>query len=412
VDTSLNSNTKYYWRVIAYDIFGSYTNSTQDFIYITDNIAPNITLDYPSNNTYVTSTSFNLNYTPKETNTIFNCTLFTNQSGAFSANQTNFTVIRNQTNNFAISLSDGTYLWNVLCYDLAGNNAYAKTNSTFKVDTHGPNINLMSPPNDTLELVTNNVLFFANASDAMSNLASCSLIIDNVVKQQSFNVSNDIPFNFTELVLNGEHNWSINCTDINGFESSSGIYNISVLVSDSDSPLIDMNYPSDLSFVSSDNISFNYIPKDATGLENCSIFIDGIFNQTEINPTNLVPSYFNVSGLSETMHTWQIQCYDNSSSHNFGVSAIVNFTVDLTDPQITLNISLNNTFVLGSVVSLNFTPNDTNLASCTLYGNFSGVFLANKTIFSHCILLMELIYGMFCVMIVLKDHHFHNQTLQ
>ena len=380
VDNPLNSNTIFYWRVIASNIYGTQTNSTQDFIYITDTLAPALVLNYPGNNNYVTSSNILLNYTPTETNTLTNCTLYGNFSGTWGPNETNISVIKNQANTFSLSLSDGSYLWNVLCSDAAGNSAYAVSNNTFKIDTNSPIINLMTPENDTVELVTNNVFFEANATDAMSNISSCKLVIDDVLRQTIYSVTNNVPFNFTEVVLNGNHTWNVNCTDTNGFEGSSVIYNISVNVIDTDPPLIDLNYPGESVHVSSNNLTFNFTPKDATGLENCSVYVDGVLNGSIFNPENFVPSYYTISNLSETTHTWQVHCYDNSTSNNFGVSNIKNFTVDLTNPTVILHTPLNDSFIPLFTAYFNFTPDDTNLASCSLYGNFSGTFAINKTI--------------------------------
>ncbi|MFC1648284.1 hypothetical protein ACFL1B_02385 [Nanoarchaeota archaeon] len=369
LESTLDSNSQYYWRVIAYDIFGNSRIANNDFIYITDNTTPSVVLNKPEHNNYVTVSSFQMNYTPTDTN-LANCTLYADFTGSFVENQTDQDPLNNQPNYFNVTLNDGTYIWNVLCLDLASNSAFATANYTVKVDTQVPEINLESPANNTHENTTNNILFKYNVTDTMTGIASCEIIMDNTVQDNDNSITEGISQNFTLFVENGQHNWSINCTDQNGFESASDQYNLSVsVIFESDPPVIIPNYPGENAFVQSSTISFNYTPGDASGLENCSIYIDSQRNFTNSSPVNNMPNYFTVAGFSDTSYDWQIECFDNNT-YAQDTSDTRTVTIDTINPTISLNMPGNATFVQTSTQTFNYTPADTNLENCSLYADF------------------------------------------
>ena len=376
---ALDANTRYYWRVKAYDIFGSSTNSTQDFTYVTDMTNPTVQLNNPADNIYIKSSQASFNYTPSDSNTLNNCSLYGNFSGAWAKNSTNNSVLNGQPDYFNIALPDGIYLWNVVCYDNSGNMGTAVSSRHIKVDTTPPSINLISPSNNSYENATNNKVFVVNATDAMSNLNSCSIIIDGAVEQTKTGMTNGVLFNFTRFVMNGNHSWSVNCTDTNGFEGSSQKYNITFNVVDTDPPLVTLNYPAQNSYAPTGNITFNYTPEDATGIQNCTIYLDGISNQTITAIDNLVPNYVNITGITQGTHQWNVTCYDNSTQKNKGVSSVHTFIVDMINPAVTLNSPSNGASSNTSTISFSYTPTDTNLDTCSLYGNFTGIFANDQT---------------------------------
>jgi hypothetical protein len=377
---ALDVNSVYYWRVIAYDIFGNSKNSTNDFIYITDNSGPLITLNIPETNSFVLMSNVLFNYTPIDANTISNCTLYTNATGTFSPNQTNFTIANTLPNYLSMNLNDGYYLWNILCFDQVGNYKFSNNNFTLKIDTTPPNVTILNPQNNTYENNTNNVLFYGNATDVMTGVDNCSLIINNTVRQTK-SVTEGIVFNFTEFVSNGNYVWNINCTDSNGFIGSSVNYFINVSVVDTNPPLIQLNTPTNNEYINTSTIIFNYTVDDASGIENCSIFIGGILNSTNYTVSNHQDNLFTISEFTFGTKNWRIACYDNTTERNYRLSSTRNFIVDLTNPVVTLNIPGNSTtplYLNYSTIEFNYTPSDANLYSCALYANFTGSFIEEQ----------------------------------
>ncbi len=376
ITTPLVANVTYYWRVVAYDVFGSGTNSDNDFVYITDTRAPFITLHKPVVSTVETNSVVLFNYTPFDLN-LENCTLYINATG-WKPNQTNTSVVSGQPNYFSENLDDGNYTWNILCYDKASNNALDSNNNTFTVDTTPPNITLLRPANDTTNTTTNNIQIFYSVVDESSTVASCEAILDGNVVNTDVVIEEGIEQTFTVFINNGNHTWNINCTDTNGFESSSEIFNITVISPDNDPPVIVLNYPEVDKHVQVTNISFNYTPNDASGIKNCTLYLDGMFNTTNnTQVTKDIPNYFDIENITEGEHRWRVMCADNQTGLNDS-SGTRNFTVDLSNPVVILNRPGDNGFEDSTVV-FNYTPTETNLANCTIYTNETGVWAGLET---------------------------------
>ncbi|MGV8150808.1 MAG: hypothetical protein ACP5NV_03720 [Candidatus Woesearchaeota archaeon] len=373
LDFSLDANTQYYWMVTAYDIFGNYRNSTDKFKYVTDTLAASVSLNSPQNNTYVSGNAV-FDYTPTDINGIDRCVLYGNWSGSFIQNETNNSILSSQSNYFNLNLLDGIYLWNIRCFDVANNSGFAAANNTFIVDNTGPIVSLAWPQNNTLENSTNNVVFYGNATDTLSDVANCSLILDgSTVRFKSPIIEEEI-FNMTYFVENGQHNWSMFCIDSNGNFGYSQIYNLTVNVIDNDPPFIVRNYPSDNLHIPGNSLVFNFTVDDSTGIENCSIYINSNINSTNYSIINHENNYFSVSNLGEGSYGWDIECYDNTTQKNRAITTTRTLNVDLTSPTVTLINPQYETYINYSDVIFEYVPFDNHLLSCSLYANFFGTF--------------------------------------
>ncbi|MDD9953412.1 MAG: hypothetical protein OXR66_03685 [Candidatus Woesearchaeota archaeon] len=371
--TTTNLSVKGNWTLLAYAIdHAGNTNDTNETLQIIDTTPPVVGLNLPTNDSWVLTSDVFFNYTPTDFDAIANCTLYHNVSG-WAANETNATVTNAIPNNFTVALPDEHVLWNVYCVDLEGNGGFSTNNFTMRIDTTPPLVNLEGPANNTLETTTNNIVFFFNTTDAATDIANCSVLIDGTQSGAAdTTITEGTSQNITRFVANGEHNWSIQCSDTNAFTNVSVEYNITVQVdNETDPPIVQLNYPVEEDFVDTNNITFNYTVNDASGIENCSIIVDGILNQTNTTVTNNADNIFTIADFAEAKHNWSVQCYDNVT-FALGTSSLRNFTVDLTDPVVTLNTLLNDSFSTASSVLLNYTPNDVNLANCTLYHNATG----------------------------------------
>jgi len=371
VNVNLVTNKQWYWRVIAFDTFGSSTISTTSRSYITDTTDPFITLNWPT--TLSLSNSFNFNFTPIDQN-LTNCSLYGNFNDTWMINQTNSSPINNTDTFFPITLADNNYTWAAECYDRAIN-SFLTSNVSFMVDTTDPAIQLESPDNETTELVTNNILFEYNVTDVMMGIASCFLVLNGTQEGVTdITIAENQTQNFTAFLENGVHSWRVNCTDANGYMNTSLERVITVFVTEeSDPPVITPYFPGINQHLPYENITFNYTPDDATGIENCSLFIDDEMNDTDFDVEVGVFNYFTISNISEIQHSWYVECFDNSSTAN-DTSSTLNFTIDLTDPIVTLEYPDDDSFYKFSSVTFNYTPTELNLENCSLYANFTGTF--------------------------------------
>jgi hypothetical protein len=93
---------------------------------------------------------------------------------------------------------------------------------------------------------------------------------------------------------------------------------------------INLISPSDNDWLNSTNVTFvfNFTDELSQGA-NCSLYIDGVLNQTNSSTSNSTNTNFSVSGLSEGQHAWNITCKDLAG--NINSSAAV-FSIDLTPP--------------------------------------------------------------------------------
>ncbi len=142
VSMSSVADGKYDIEVYMYDLAGN-SNSTRDNqSLIIDNTAPVIVLNTSNNWWDEDGDSVVLNYTATDYSGFTNCSLWiTNSSNrGWHLNMTNITSITNASmNNFTINGLDnstnenGTYKWNVQCYDQEKNYAFASSNRTLYI---------------------------------------------------------------------------------------------------------------------------------------------------------------------------------------------------------------------------------------------------------------------------------------
>ena len=192
-----------------------------------DTTSPSVNLDNPTNNFNANQINISLNCSATDNEQLKNVTIYTNMTGSWQANYTgSVSGISNSTNVTLTGLGDGTYLWNCLTYDSAGNNAWNNTNYTFNIDATPPNISLMSPANNSNWTDNTLVVFVYNTTS--TDVTNCSLIINNKTYKTNSTITQNQILNFSNIVNNGPNNWSINCTDnfSNTISSKTWIINV------------------------------------------------------------------------------------------------------------------------------------------------------------------------------------------
>ncbi len=95
----------------------------------------------------------------------------------------------------------------------------ADTNYTISYDSTMPNITLIEPfPSDETSNSASKT-FYYNVSD--SNLANCSLIINNVINLTNSSINQSSTQSFTQTFSPATYTWQINCTDKAGNQKNS-----------------------------------------------------------------------------------------------------------------------------------------------------------------------------------------------
>ena len=276
------NNQKLYWKVITYDKANHSTDSNEAYIYTTDNTAPSsFDLTSPDGTTTADSTP-ELTWDASSDTNFANYTVEADTSDSFpSPAFTGYTYSASDTAINTTSLSDGTYYWRVTAYDKADQSTQSSSTFNFTADTTPPAITLLYPPASHSENETNNIEFNYSVTDSLSEVSECELIIDGLVDQTESSVTEGQTLTFLKYLDNGNYTWEINCTDSVGNENNSGTRQLEIVViTDSDPPVVQLNYPKANGYVNDSFITFNYTPSDGTGINNCSIYLDGELNQT------------------------------------------------------------------------------------------------------------------------------------
>ena len=99
---------------------------------------------------------------------------------------------------------------------------------------------------------------------------------------------------------------------------------------DSTPPVIVLSSPNRGAYLNHSSVIFSFTATDdQSATLNCSIYLGGALNQTDGSMVNGSVTSFTVSDLSESHHTWGINCTDAAGNSNLSEA---DFTVDMTAP--------------------------------------------------------------------------------
>jgi len=216
-----------------------------------DDNPPIVNLESPISNYNTTSSIVSFYYNVSdELSGIENCSLLINGI----VNATNTSIVEGVTLNFTVSLGEGEYNWSVECYDNSSvYNRGVSEQRVIRIDQSPPSIDLLSPLNDSVWNISNDVNFSFKPSD-ITAISNCSLYINGSLAEFSSNVLNNQENLFTVYLENGFYEWWVNCTDIMGFENESQHYYLTVDVDLS--PIVKLVVaPSNISLLAASNVS-------------------------------------------------------------------------------------------------------------------------------------------------------------
>lgn len=175
---------------------------------------PNVTLNYPENNSVVAA-PFNFNFSVNDDINITNCSLWSDISGTWSLVDTISYPTNNIVYNFTQSPSEGSYFWNVQCFDNATSPQidWADRNYTILVDNTVPVVTLNYPVQG-YNTTSASIDFNFSVSDNFDTSLNCSLYIDGVLEYtNSSTLNNTFTLITIPEIICGSHTWNISCTD-------------------------------------------------------------------------------------------------------------------------------------------------------------------------------------------------------
>ena len=144
-DRAWLNNTRYFWKVIAYDTLNQSRNSTNTFVYITDNIAPIVNSILPANNSLFNDSLVDFKFNVTDTNTISSCSLIVDYEIISTAQSPG----KNTTITISANLNNGAHNWTVNCTDNAGN---LNSSATINVTVNSPPIIPVASTNVTAKV--------------------------------------------------------------------------------------------------------------------------------------------------------------------------------------------------------------------------------------------------------------------
>jgi len=134
---------------------------------------------------------------------------------------------------------------------------------------------------------------------------------------------------------------------------------------------ITLNSPeNDYNQTTTDPINFNVTVTDDLGIENVTLYIDGVVNET--NSSGVNGTYIFTKTFPEGNYNWSILAFDNEDNSN--QSATRTFSIDTLAPEITIEspISTYDYLYLDQLIDLNFTVTDASSHLDSCWWNYNG----------------------------------------
>ncbi len=387
---SVNSNRTGTWKSIANTTFGevtngtpfvtgiawSDTNSTAKYWNVTcfngtnpiesssvftlgvDSNPPTITLDEVDDDSFQSTSTFDLKYTPTDSSNPETCLFYTNVTSTWAINQTNTSyvsgvqIIVNLSSNANATISDGNYIWNAICNDSASNSVWAEdTNRTFTVDTVSP---------IDIDFVTTNNTFSTNTTplikwnqtteinfDEYEVLVSTSLssFDANIIQTKSVSGITNNATVLSELATNTQYYMKVRAVDLAG--NVKNTTNILWLVIDSNIPIVTLITPANNTFTSDTTPDINVTVVDDNP-DNCDLFISNssgtggfTINKSKSGITNGTITNLTAITLAEGTYKFYVECNDSVCTRVNATKSPFDLIIDTTSPT---DISLNSTW--------------------------------------------------------------------
>jgi hypothetical protein len=349
----------------------------RDFNVQLDTEGPTVNLIGPKEGINDTDGNISFQYNVTDNfNGIRNCSIFINNT----LNLTSYNVTKTIIHHYNISgFNNGTYDWNVVCFDNSSSENVGNSslrNFSVIIDEENPIISLIFPGNDS-QLVTGNITFIYNVTDVISNISNCSITLDGVLNQTNYTVTENTNQSFNITGINdGNHNWSITCTDgSDNFNNITSELRVFLISEDTEPPVINLVTPPDgIEIPDGSSIKFVYNVTDVVSdVKNCSIIINNTINDTIEDPSETENENFFVNDFNDGFYIWSINCTDAALVPNTGNSTTRNFTVgsDQTPPDVTLEAPANNSLDTDGVINFQYNVNDfgSGILNCSVFIN-------------------------------------------
>ena len=274
------------------------------------------------------------------------------------------TLIRNntyQSNDYPhmvnwTGLSGGEYYYNVTACDHCGRCTQSSTRH-ITLDPHPPNASIVAPPNGSVLTDKHPTLTLNLTDDVDTNIDYTIYVFDtngNLLTTEVGNAPNGTLKNHTlsySFDLNGTptiYSFIVEARDDAGGRANSTQLYVYLV-----EPNLTLVSPPNNSKVGNSSINFTFRVVDAHyDTLNCSLYIDGVMNQTNASVQNNTLTAFAVDNMTEGNHNWTISCRNGGDTE---LNKTYYFVVDKTPPSIS-NVSVKN--ITSSSAAIVWTTNE------------------------------------------------------
>lgn len=321
--------------------------------------------DTPIELTFVDPTEANNSIRPSSSYVV-NVTYTTSipDTGLLNWNGTNYTMTcASYSCNYSLSgLSNAYYYYNTWLNDTTGNSNISETRY-ITIDTTYPQLSFVSPTqaNDTFRN-TNSYLINISYS---SSTRTGTMLNWNGANQTMTCGANSCNYTVSGLA-DGTYTYKVymNQTNTNANETEVRLIKI-----DATTPVPSIIRPEAITYATNTSLPLNWSVTE----DNLGTVWYNVDNGDNITLTSNIT--FNVTAGAHTLNI-----YANDSAANEG-TASVSFQATVNDnPVVNLDYPSNGTTLNTNSVVFNSTASDTDLATCELWGDFSGAFIKNQTI--------------------------------
>lgn len=355
---NVSTDGTYYYQINATDSDNT-INSTQILTFIVAVSPPSISIITPLNNSNTTNPTLNVNYTLSQTTLPISACWYTRNAGV---SNNSITCGNNLT---GITWNEG--MNNVTIYTNDTLNHINSSSVTFRLDTSLPKVNMLFPLSGTNHSSPNlNVNYSTSDTDGFSDITSCKWSKNGGVSNTTLASCQNTSDTFAEG-LNTIYIWATENTGNEGQNSST--FRVDTI-----SPTVTITAPTDGQAFGTNTIQLNYTVSDSgSGVASCVYR-----NNTDANKTITCGTNTTISQATDGAYTVTVCVNDTVGNIACDTNS---WSISTGAPAITKNYPTNNLgFNSPNNIQFNFTATDSDgVSSCSLYGNWTGSFILNKT---------------------------------
>jgi len=364
------SQGNYEWNCYTCDDSNTCAFAPSNYTLKIDSVDPLISIIYPTNTNY-TSIQTALNYSQTDTNT--DSCWYSLDGGANNSSRQDC-----GTNWTGLDSGQGSSTWTVYCNDSATN--VGSDSVTFFVDSIYPNLDLLTPINNTFTQLTSLEI---NLTITDTNFQNVTFYLTGA-DTNTTTLNTNSNFTFVNLA-EGEYYWRVEVRDLLNHLNTSETRTYTV---DSNAPTVILNTPENYTntTTTSQNLTANLT--DTIGIKNTTLYVhnssgDNILTSTTNYIEGITEAFIGIIHVfSDGIYEWFYNVFDWAGQS--ATSGNHTITVDTTAPPVNIVFPVDTASYNYQNFTINYTvsdatigvdsvwfTNDSGVTNYTITGNFS-----------------------------------------